>query len=217
MAKFLILTVIFFYNCDHITIMEPSLCEKIAEKTNELILDYYLEDDSSKLDSALIYINEGIENCKDHERLFSLRKLGILSLRHNFSDALLFIEKSSDIVLIEKNFLLNRFLAMQAHFAGDMVKRNAYLKDIIIDLEMLLASNDKDIKTLLTLTDVTEILNSSFTTSLMQYYYYKSILEGSENIKAELNLRYKNGIISEEFIDILTSTFDEDFLVFLGF
>jgi hypothetical protein len=217
MVRFLLLTVLFFYNCDHFTINESSLCEMIAEKTNELILDFYLEDDFSKLDSALIYINEGIENCKDYERLFSLRKLGILSLRQNFSDALLFIEKSNDSVLIEKNFLFNRFLAMQAQFAGDMAKRNAYLKEIIKDLDMLLASNDKEIKSLLTLTDVSEILNSSFTTTLMQYYYYKSILEGSEYIKSELDLHYKNRIISEEFFDIMTSTFDEDFLVFIGF
>lgn len=189
----------------------------IAEKTNELILDYYLADDSSKLDSALIYINEGIKNCKDHERLFSLRKLGILSLSHNFTDAVLFIEKSNNSVLIEKNFLLNRFLAMQAHFAGDMGKRNAYLKAIILELDLFLATNDEEIKILLKLTDVNEILNSKFTTPLMQYYYYKSILEGSENIKAELNLQYKNKIISKELVDILTSTFDEDFLVFIGF
>jgi hypothetical protein len=217
MEKLLLLTVLFFYNCYNLTIQESSWCEMIAEKTNELILDYYLDDDSSKLDSALIYINEGIKNCKDYERLFSLRKLGILSLSHNFTDALLFIEKSNDSVLIEKNFLLNRFLAMQAHFTGDMGKRNAYLKAIISELDMLLDANDEEIKILFRLTDANEILNSKFTTPLMQYYYYRSILIGSESIKDELNLHYKNKIISEEFLEILTATFDADFLVFFGF
>ncbi|MBW6480543.1 MAG: hypothetical protein K0B37_14035 [Bacteroidales bacterium] len=221
MSKNLFLLALLFVQCGNLAVNDSSKCDVINEKTAKLVYDYYFNNDLLLLDSALIYIDEGLKKCNKYEKLFSLRKLGVLSLKQNYNDALQFIESFDENMFGElpyfKNFLNNRFIAMQAHFVGDSVTRNSYLNEIVAEIDLFLSMNDKEIKALLKLSDVNEILENPLTTSLMQYYYYKALLEGAENVKVKLNLLYRNQMISEEFKDILISIFDEDFLVFVGF
>lgn len=213
-------SVLSFSQCDTIAKNNDDKCKEYNKKSTELINSFYMNEDSLYLDSALFYIEKGLEKCEEYESLFSLRKLSVLSLQQNYSEGLLFVktfdeEMFSDLPYF-KNLLLNRFKAMNSLSKGDTVERNSYLNYIIKDLKDFLNSHKKEIDSIYKLDNAQEILNSPYSTSIIQFYYYRSILEGDESIKKELNVLKDKESVNNDFLEVILTTLEHDFMVFMG-
>jgi len=221
MSRLILLFILLFSQCESSTQRYIDLCEKNNVKSSELISQFYMDNDTLHLDSALIYIDEIYQKCDDLKGLLSLRKLSIYSMKKDYSKALLFINTFNDGFFGDltyfKNFLLNRFNAMRFQDIGDLKKRNDYLKFIVNDLEGFLVSNEGKVNSLFKLSDVEEILRNPISTPVIQYYYYKAMLEGTERTEAKLKLREKTKGGNKEFYEFIKTTFQEDFMIYIGF
>jgi len=220
MLRFLFLIALLFFQCASKKDENIPKCEQINQETAELIHEFYLDNNHSHLDSALKYIDNYLEKCKEYELLFSLRKLSILSLKKEYSDALMFIETFEDKMFGDlsyfKTILLYRFKAMQAHSDGKIKNRDDYLDSIIKELDKFILDNKNEVDSLLQLDDIEDILSNSLSTTLMQYYYYKSILEGHEKVQSEIYSVFDKKEGNKDFYEMIITTFNEDFLIFTG-
>lgn len=220
MSKLIFSFIFLFSQCVSSTQKDIDICEKNNVKSSELISQFYIDNDTLLLDSALFYIDEIYQKCDNLKGLLSLRKLGLFSMTKDYSKALVFINSLNadffgDLTYFN-SFLMNRFNAMLYQDIGDLDKRNEYLKFIVNEIEDFLVDNEEKVNSLFSLSEIEDILSKPISTSLMQYYYYKALLDGIENIEAELKYREETKGGNKEFYEVIKTTFQEDFMVYNG-
>jgi hypothetical protein len=77
-------------------------CERLSTKTQELINNYLFFDEGrsyARLDSALVIIDSISGKCGEYNSNISLRKLVILSLKQEYSQAVKYAELLSDSIV----------------------------------------------------------------------------------------------------------------------
>lgn len=214
--------IIFFSQCNSQNEIDSVSCKNINKKTLDFIYNFQMYNDTIYLDSALVYTNFALEKCQKQKELFSFRKLDILSKKHDYLKAVLFIQ-SIDYPLISdlpyyNEYIENRFLAMNFHFKNEYLKRDSCLKIIINQLEEFMQQNKRKINSLIVLKDVNKIYKNSLSTTYTQYFYTKSILYGYRKTKLELDSCYNALNGNKEFFEFIDSQCKEnDFLDFVGF
>lgn len=226
MIKLILSVILIFIQFDVLAtkVVKTDTCKEYNKKSFNLINKFYIDGDTSDLDSAVYYINKALSlsSCEKYQGLLSLRKIGILSIKRDYPNALTFIDSLNNNLYSDlpyfKDLLRDRFQAMEAQEKGNKVMRNYYLKSIIKLLENYLSKNRTKIDSLLELPDVNKIIGTSQATAITEYYYYKSILVGKEKIIDELQMQQKSKGLNKEFYDYLISYLQEqnDFMVFNG-
>lgn len=215
----ILLFAILFSQCVSSQKESENTCKINNEKSAELIYQFYEDNDSLHLDSALILINNSLGKCEEYEKLLSLRKLAILSMKKDYNNALTFIDKLEldfGNLPYYRKLLSYRFNAMQSLFIGDTSSGFDYLKKIIIEIDNYLLLNKSSADSLWKLTNLSLILKSPLSTALTQQYYYRSILEGKNNVKNELiAIQTKNGG-NKDYIETIISALDDDFMIYNG-
>lgn len=221
MIKLILPIVLLFSQCVSSLEKKDNICEKNIQRSSDLCTEYYMDNNSIHLDSALFYIDEVLGSCEEYDGFMQLRKLSILSMKQDYSNALLFIETFEENLYGNmpyfQNLLKNRFNAMKSQSEGDTVLRDYYLNFIIKELEEYISLNKEKVDSLLKLSNANKILESPLSSAVIQYYYYRSINEGIENVENELVSTQKSIGGNNEFFDIIMSSFQEDFMVFIGF
>lgn len=222
MKNIIIIAALFFIQCNNSlkTKKETTNCDEYKIKSAECISRFYNDDELKHLDTALALINKGLKGCDKYQGLFTIRKLGLFSLKKEYDLALSFIDSLdkklfNDLPFYQK-MLKNRFLAMKAQENNDYELRNSYLNSITDDINKYLISKKSEIDTLLVQKDINKILSNPNSTALTQYYYYKSIVDGKEKIEEELNNKQKDINGNKDFFDYLKTSLDEDFMNFIG-
>lgn len=194
-------------------------CAEYNKKSADLIYQYYLSNDSTKLDSALTYTEIGIARCDSLGRLLGIRKLGILSLKKEYGQALDFIpELDQDPAELPYYFMLlrERFRAMKAQSEGNSIDRNMSLNLIIEQLGGFVQQHKDEIDSLFAMNNTSAILSDPLSTAITQWYYYRAQIEGKDPIKRELEARELKLGGNQEFYIYLNQTLNEDFMTFSG-
>jgi hypothetical protein len=214
------LYVSFFYQCTSCPESSIDWCEFVKKRSAELIYNFYNDNDTVHLDSALNQINEAIENCEKYSELLSYRKLSILSLKHEYQEALLFIKSTDDKKFnwstYSKTILYKRFQAMQSQYHGNIIERNDYLDSIIKEIEVYIILNQQKIDSIFIIPNIEEILKDTLSTTIIQYYYYRSIMEGINTIEKELTLKQEKNEQNKDFFEVIKAYLQEDFMIFIG-
>jgi hypothetical protein len=200
-------------------------CKINNEKSARCEMEYYLDDDIYHLDSALYYINEVFDECESYSFILGMRKVVIYSMKHEYEKVIKFIDTLENKKLLyhpyQKNLLINRFNAMIAQEAGDTIKRNIYIKNIVSDVEQFMVMHKDTIELFFQMPygkskkEMNEI-QIRYSLVPVQYYYYKSQIEGVEKVNAELD-SLKNAIcIDEGYFEVLKLSLEGDFMRFIG-
>ncbi len=194
-------------------------CDEINKKSALLINQYYVDNNNDYLDSAMYYIDKGINNCSNYKNILSLRKLSILAEQQNFSEAIKFVktfdkEMFSDLPYYQE-LLVNRFKVMEAIKENDINTRDKYLVKCIVIIDNYLLTNKYKVDSLLQQPNVENILKNPLSTALTQYYYYKSI-NNSKDVLKDLKEKKQDKNINNEFIDYLMDYLQTDFMEFNG-
>jgi hypothetical protein len=209
-----------FYSCNPKENIELRTCDEYNTLSNECIIKFYKDNNYAHLDTALMYIDTAILNCNNHKKLFSLRKLSVYSIMQEYDKALMFIDSIDDNFIKDlpyfKKLLKFRFLAMHSELNNDFARRDSCLNIILYDIDLLLNQNKTQVDSLLVLADVNLILSNSLSTSVTQYYYYKSIIFGIEPIVLEITEKREKIRGNEDFFDYLKICLEEDFMIFIG-
>lgn len=196
-------------------------CKKMNQKSTDYIFNFQMSGDSVFLDSALYCTNEALKNCSEFNMLLSFRKLGILSIKRDFPQAISFINTFEGPMVIElpyyNNYLLNRFKAMNYQWEGDTLRRNIALKTIIVDIDGFVSQNKKGIDSLFNLKDIQDILKNPLHFAPVQYYYIKSILCGNKNVQTELDSLQKVKGGNSEYFEFISESLNNDFMYFVGY
>ena len=216
----LLLISFFLLNCNKNNTFkkDSSKCKYVNNKTSELISIYRLTKDKTKLDSALILINNNINVCQEFKRLFFIRKLGILSLEKKYRLAIKQIDKINYDIFKQKKyynkFLKYRFEAMDAENKNNKMLRDKYLKKIILLLKQYLASKQNKVDSLFSLNDLNKIYSNPINVEVSMFYYYKSKLIGKKKVIEELDNKYNSESV---YVQDIIAFLDEDFMDFEGF
>ncbi len=194
-------------------------CDKINNKSAQLIHQYCLDSNNKYLDSALYYINQGIENCNNYKNVFLLKKLYILSEQQKFIQAIGFIETFekpmfSDLPYYQE-LLINRFKVMAAINNHNVNDRDKYLELCVIIIDNYLSKNKEEVDSLLKQSNIENILQNHLSTAVTQYYYYKS-LNDFKGVQNDLRKKKVENDINNEFIDYLMEYLKTDFMEFNG-
>lgn len=222
MRNVIILLALFLIQCNNSLKIkkETRKCDEYKIKYAECVFRFQINDDVRHLDTALTLINKGLKICNRDQSSFTLRKLVILSFKKEYDLAVYFIDsldkKIFNYLPFYQKLLKKRFLAMKAQENNDYKLRNSYINSIIDDINKYLISKKSEINTLITQKDINKVLSNSNHIALIQYYYYKSIVNGKEKIEEEINNKQKETNGNEDFFDIIKSVLDEDFMIFRG-
>ena len=196
---------------------EDAFCEQYNTMSSELIFEFQMYGDTAKLDSALYYIEIAIPQCPKYEVLLVTRKLGVLSVKHNYDAGIAYIPSISDSLLdfypYYKTILLKRFYAMKSLYEGDSIQRDQYVYFIIEDIAPFIIANQSRIDTLCKNDNISFILQNTLSFALSQYYYYRSIIEDKTTILNEMKLLKQKGY-NAEYIELIEAICEEDFLIF---
>ena len=193
-------------------------CERLSTKTQELINNYLFFDEGrsyARLDSALVIIDSISGKCGEYNSNISLRKLVILLLKQEYSQAVKYAELLSDSIVSPdyKSLIIDRFKAMEAQANGDTILKNQLLRTIISNLKYKLPKHEID--SVLQLKDANSIMKYEKIVPLMQYYYYRAQLEGVDKICIELDSLQRNW--DDSFYDSpLKPKMEDNFMVFNG-
>jgi hypothetical protein len=196
-------------------------CEKCNEIASQCFFNFSMTNDTLSLDSSLSYIELGLSNsCDSFAASFVVKKLQILSIKKEFSQALEFISKLDKDLFSNPPYYMsllnNRFLAMNSAASGDLSKRNYYLKKSINEINTYISISKMDVDSMLILPDVNEILSSDLITAYTQFYYYRSIVEGYDKISGELDSLEAVSNGNSEFFEYMDSVLEMDFATFIG-
>jgi hypothetical protein len=195
-------------------------CEKNNHNSIRCLNEFIVDNDISHLDSALFYIDEIFGKCTQYDLQLAMRKLGIYSYKSDMYKAILFID-SLDCTLFYlpyyKNLLLNRFKAMSAQEQGDILNRNVFLSNIIIELEQFISSNKDEINAFMQLSNISDILQHRYNIVPMQLYYYKAQIDGIDKIEYEIDSLQRSINGNEKYFEIMKEYLHGDFMYFGGF
>jgi hypothetical protein len=220
--KLLSIILLFAFNsCDSSSTKNRLTCDELNIETTELIDRYYVTDDKTYIDSTLILLNEGIKSCDDYRKLFSLRKLGVLSLKNDYEQAISFIDTIDESLFVSDPYYLEviefRFKAAQHFYHGDTVSANYYLKKIVALLGNFLKENEKELNALLSQGEISIILQNEMSTAFIQHANYHALLNGREITANHINTMFKSNEWNMEFYDMILNFIDnEDILIFMG-
>lgn len=196
-------------------------CKKMNQRSADYIFNFQMSKDSVFLDTALYCTEEALNSCIKLKKLLSFRKLGILSMRHDYPQAISFIETFEDPMIKElpyyNNYLLNRFKAMSYQWEGDTLKCNTVLRTTMINIGTFISQNSKSIDYLFNTNDLNEILKNPLHFALVQYYYIKSVLYGCAKVQVELDSLQKIRGGNPALYDFITTTMNADFMDFVGY
>lgn len=212
--------IVFIHGCNPKDNNVNTTCDEYNELYNECIMKFYIDDNYAHLDTALMHLEIAILNCDSNNRLFSLRKLSVLSIKQEYDIALMFIDSFDNCFFKDlpyyKNVLKNRFMAMQFEYNNDSLRKDSCLNIALNNISLFLNENRTQIDSLLVLSDVDLILSNSLSTSFTQYYYYKSVIKGIDpTIKEIRDLQVKlEG--NKDFFEYIEVCLEEDFMIFIG-
>lgn len=215
------LSIIFSQECRGANKENEERCERLSEKVNILYFEYSFFNDTTytRLDSALCLIDSLTSVCDKYYVGLSTTKIKILSLKKEYMEAIGFINtlEKDKILPLNKSILLKRFYAMKAISNGDSISFNKYLKSIVEELKVNMTENSKEIDSVFRLPNILDITKNRHVYSVIQYYYYRSQIEGSTKISLELDSiqQRTNGNI-EFFDNMLKKNLDNDFMSFNG-
>lgn len=221
LAKTIIISffLVFFTQCSNKT--KKSNCDEINKRSAQFINQYYTHNNKEYLDSALFYINKGIDNdnCSNCKNILSLKKLNVLAEQQKFSDAIKFIKTFdkkmfSDLPYYQE-LLINRFKAMDAIKENEINRRDKYLERCVTMIDNYLLSNKNEVDSLLKQSSIESILKNPLSTALTQYYYYKSV-NNSKGVLKHLKEKKEENDINNEFINYLKDYLQTDFMEFNG-
>ena len=171
MGRLILLLTLVLSQCVSAPETNNAPCDKSEinnQKSADYYAKYYMDGDQSHLDSALFYIDEVLGSCEKYAGLLSLRKLSILSVKRDYSQALQFIETFDEEIFSDlpyfQNLLKNRFNAMKSQAEGDFDMRDYYLKSSIEEINKFLSMNKTKGDSLLGLSDISIGSNPSCTT-----------------------------------------------------
>lgn len=175
-------------------------------KSAEYIYLFQMESDTLYLDSAIVCIDIALESCLEENLLnkLKIRKLGLLSEKKKYQEALEFINRSIDEDVLSglpyyKRFLVNRFNAMYYQHTEDYHSRDSCLKAILFDIEDFLSRNERKVNQLKTQNDPIHFLENPLHIPLMQYYFYQSMLISNAQFETKLKEELSKGHISDFF------------------
>ncbi|MDA3865633.1 MAG: hypothetical protein PF489_02660 [Salinivirgaceae bacterium] len=225
MFKLFLITVftIILYSChSNKKNYDDDWCKKMEKISADCMFKYQINDDAKYLDSALFTTDKALRECSKQKVLFSFRKLDILSKQQDYTEAISFIKSMNEPIISEltyyNDYLENRYKAMYYQSKGNLTKRDSCLNLILLDMQSFIKKNNERIIDLLRSEDVNTILENSFAVVYIQYFYTKSILEGTENIKVELDSLQSSREINKEYVDfIYQQCVQNDFMDYVGF
>jgi hypothetical protein len=208
-------------------------CEINNEKSARCDMEYQLDNDVSHLDSALYYINEVFDECVECRKyafLLGMRKVCLYSIKNEYENAINFSDTlyEKDIITeYYKNILFNRFKAMEAQINGDTLIKNVYLKNAFSEIEQFFISHKPSIDSFLNMPYITAYeqselhyevseLQKQYIIIPVQYYYYKSQIEGIDKVKAEVDSLQKAINGDEQYFETIRIMLEEDFMRFMG-
>ncbi|MDR1348533.1 MAG: hypothetical protein LBJ63_08945 [Prevotellaceae bacterium] len=223
--KNLILIILLFlsfalFNCNSKSkkmLLNIDVCERLSIRTQELINDYFFLDERksyARLDSALIIIDSIEDRCGKYNANNYMRKLVILSLKKEYSNALIFAEKLSDTLVgsVYKSVVINRFKAMIAQKTGNFVAKQYHISEIINILKSQFTENEID--SVLSFRNADSIVKYDKYFYLRQYYYYLAQFIGIDKVNNELDSLYKD--VDDKFLWVIKPEHDIDFMIFEG-
>ena len=218
---FLFLSIIFCQGCSGINKESEKRCKQLGERANKLYFEYSFFKDTTftRLDSALCLIDSVIGNCDKYYVGLTSTKLKILSLKKDYSEAINFINtlEKNKIYPLNKPILLKRFYAMQSLNKGDTISHDKYIKSIIVELKDTMSNHSQEIDSILKLPNLLDITKNRQIFSIIQYYYYRSQIEGETKISCELDSTQQTIQGNKEFFDVvLKKILKDDFMSFNG-
>jgi hypothetical protein len=192
-------------------------CAINNEKSARCEVDYYIYNNVIYLDSALYYINEVFDECGEYySLLLGMRKINIYSLKHEYENAIKFSDtlcKKDIISESYKKIINNRFKAMEAQGLEDTIKRNLYIEKAFYEVNQLFLSREDEFYNFLQKPYPTKYDESIIP---IQYYYYKSQIEGMEKVCSELDSLQKAINGDEKYFEMIKIMLEEDFMRFMG-
>jgi hypothetical protein len=196
-----------------------SLCEKYCIASIELVFEYQLYGDSSKLDTALYYTELALPICslKYVPNLLG-RKLGIFSLMRNYDAGIKFIQTLKnpfiDDIPYYNSVLLKRFYAMKSLYEGDTATYKKYVYSILDEITSFIIEHQTTLDSLCK-NDLLTIWENPLCFAQIQYYYYKSFLVSSDVLSNEFDL-LKQKEYDSEYLDFIKLSLKEegDFLFY---
>ena len=196
-------------------------CEKCKIISAVCMERYDMDNNYKHLDTALIYINKALLSCnKEKKKYFTLRKLAVLSMKKDFDQALVVIKNMDTTYFYAfpyfNNLLKNRFIAMKAQSENKIIVRDSALRISIIEIGKFLTVNKLKIDSLLQHKNVNDVFSNPLSTAFTEYYYYKSIIEGSEKVKQEISNKQRQINGNEEYFKYVNEFLSQDFMVFIG-
>jgi len=216
MKNYLIILFCVLQGCNSAA-QDSTLCDKYNLASADLILEFEMYGDTTKLDSALHYTELALSCCphKNYANLIG-RKLGILSLQHDYDAGIELISTLEDPFLWEipyyNSVLLKRFYAMKSLYQGDTVTYKQYVHSILEEITPFIIEHQATLDTLCK-NDLSTIFKNSLSFAQIQYYYYKSIVESSDTISKELDLLKQKGY-EHRYIRFIEAVFEKDFLFY---
>jgi len=199
-------------------------CKQMAMKMSKMLVDYYrvdFERSNVHLDSALALIDTMFQ-CNCDTRRFNLvkNKVTILCRKKDYSEALKFTQATNDSLFALpylKYVYLKRIEAIEAQEQNDMETRNKLINDIIIYLKSYMSVSPSEIDSVLALKDINDIIKYEKLMPLIQYYFYRAQIEGSDKIMNELDSLKQNINGNQKFFDDFIKDFvKSDFIPFEG-
>lgn len=197
-----------------------SMCDSLINISYDFIWRYDETENIYFLDSAQFYLDEAFLYCRDSNNLI-LRKLNLFSYKHQYDLAINYLDncKGQLYPVVGMPFFWsnckNRFFAMKYAYAGDTIKRNEYIGNIIKNIEEYLQDNQESLDSICVLEDLAYMMHQTLPWVLVRYYYYLSIIDSQEVIKNKIDILLKKGY-NMDFLELL-NTSHEDFLIFTGF
>lgn len=217
---FYILVILLICQCTSISKVDD-YCKKLNQQSVDYIYNFQMEGDSTYLDSALVCINSALEKCKEQNELFIFRKLDVLSKKRDFSEAIYLVDSVNRPLFPRlpyyNAYLINRFKAMDYQLKGDLKNRNKCLKIITDDIQKFISLNEGKVDSLYHTTDIEEILRNPLHFTVIQFYYSKSIMQGSDFVMLELESLQSQKHINEDYFNLIGNTLKEDFMDFVGY
>jgi len=191
-------------------------CSVIEERSSYYLGMYTITDNESYIDSAMAYIWINPINCQENYTKLVQYRLRIYSVKEHFEQAQTFINSLNNEFLsvpYSIEILSNRFYAMEAQMHGDVAKRNSHIRLILDDIDSLLNHNDTMLRRLVETRDIEAILHDDLHISIVQYFYYLSILEPENDVLSrEVYLQTRFHSINNEFVEYIRTWLGEDFL-----
>jgi len=196
-------------------------CNGMNQRSVNYISSFSMQGDTAYLDTALSLTDSALKDCKQYSTIFFFRKLDILSRKHDYPAAIDLIRSLDKPVFNElsyyNNYLLNRFRAMYYQEKGDLPERNQCLENNLRDLEHFITLHEGTINSLIAYPDPDSILNNPLHMPFVQYYYCRSVLNGPQKTKAELDSLRKAGKLNPRFHEFLMACIYTDLSDFNGY